>query len=164
MLELSLDYLTNSPLYSQVHSVKELSETLSRDFKILSKSLLNNEDRYKTISKEQQEKSLIIREEITEKILNPMTSHLFNEIQELDFEYNELKKLNLTRQIKINRERRKKIYKEYQQLLIDYSKMKQELPVKIKKISNLQETFRHIDSYFSSKNSLEENPNMTHRK
>ena len=164
MLELSLDYLINSPLYSEIHSVKEVSGTLSRDFKTLSRSLLNKEDKYKTISKEQQEKSLIIREEITEKILNPMTSHLFNEIQELDFEYNELKKLNLIRQAKINRERRKEKYKEYQQLLIDDAKLKQELPVKIKNISNLQETFRHIDSYFSSKKSLEENPNAVPRK
>ena len=55
---------------------------------------------------------------------------------------------------------KKEKYKEYQQLLKDKAKLKQELPVKLEKISNLQETFRHIDSYFSSRNPLDENPNI----
>jgi hypothetical protein len=160
MLELSLDYLKNSPLYLEVDSVKELSESISKDFKKLSRILLDKEDKYKTISKEQQEKSTILGREIQDKMISPRTSHIYSEIQELDFEYNELKELKLERQININRHIRDKRYKEYQKLLLENTKLKQELPEKIKETSDLQEVYRHIDSYFSSKKPLNENPNL----
>ena len=163
MLELSLEYLQNSQLFLEVHSVRELSKALSRDFKILSKSLLDKEDKYKTISKEEQEKTSRVSREIEDKIIYPMTSHIYNEIQELDFEYKELKKLQLNRQTKINRYRRNELYKEYQKLLIENAKLKQELPKKMEEVSNMQEMYRDIDSYFSSKYSLDENPNLVRR-
>ena len=153
MLELSLKYLKESPAFSQVSSVKELSKSLSKDFRVLSKSMLEKENQYQTISKEEQDKIEAKYLQIEEKVDSypfETSAELFIEIQRLDFEYIELKKLKRVNYMKHNKVKRKEAYEKYQKRL-DYETRLEDNEFRNKSMLMLEsrKKYDHISSYFS---------------
>ncbi len=153
MLELSSKYLRESPVFNQVSSVKELSKSLSRDYKVLSKSMLEKENEYQTISKEEQNKLEAKYFEIEEKVDSypfETSNDLFIEIQQLDFAYIELKKLKRTNYMEFNRENRKEAYEKYKKRIDYETKLENnEFRNKTKLILEMRKKYNHISSYFS---------------
>jgi len=158
MLELSLDYLKNSAMFKEISSVKEISNSLSKDFKILSKSMLEKEDGSQTISEEEQNKISSKYLEIQKKIQSYPTEtkiELYLEIQQLDFEYIELKKLNRKEYMKDNRTKKKEAYDKYKKRVDFESNLKNnEYRNESKLRLELNRKYDHISNYFSRKSKL----------
>lgn len=162
MLELSLNYLKKSSMFNEIHSVKEISNSISRDFKALSKSMLEKEDEYQTITEEEQEKILLKYSEIEEKADSypfETSKELFIEIQRLDFEYKELKKLKRSNYMKQNRVNKKETYEKYKKRL-DYETKLEDNEYRNKSLLSLEmnKIYEHISSYFSRVSPIGEIP------
>lgn len=165
MLEISLEYLKHSPIFKDVQSIKEVSNSLSRDFRTLSYSLLMKEEPDVKVIESNKEKSFKV----------------FNEISGFDGMLNEEYPLNVDTAIKLNKEKladiiteisrikiiidtskqSKSLDKQYVELLDEFEKINNDYlilkQIKFREIEEDElerEAYAHLAKYFSNINPL----------
>lgn len=133
MLEISLEYLKHSPIFKDVQSIKEVSNSLSRDARTLSYSLLMKEEPDVKVIESNKEKSFKV----------------FNEISGFIGMLNEEYPLNVDTAIKLNKEKLADIVTEISRIkiLIDTSKQNKKLSKSLdKQYVELMDEFEKINN------------------